>query len=232
MNKIVLEGSSNIKLKDNDNYLLISKDNLSIDIQNDITLNIFNEEDINQNLIFNILDDSNLSINIFDASKNTNRNLTINLNGKNSNVVLNLSSISLGKNNYEVSVFHNNKNTNSQTNLHGLALLDNQITFKNNGHIIHGSTSSILSQDNKIIIMGDNNSKIDPNLFIDEYDIKASHGAYIGKFDDEEIFYLKTRGLNEKDSYNLLINGFLLGEFNVDEETINKLIQIIKKYWR
>lgn len=233
MNKIVLEGSnSNIKLKDNDSYLLMAKNNVVIDVENNALLNVFNQEDIDQEFIFNVSNNSNLDINIFDASKNIKRNIIINLNGESSNVTLNLSSISLGKNNYEVSVFHNSKNTTSQTNLHGLALDNNEITFKNNGHIINGSNKSILNQDNKIIIMGDNNSKIEPNLFIDEYDIKASHGAYIGKFDEEEIFYLKTRGLSEKESYNLLINGFLLGEFKIDKEYIDDLIKIINKYWR
>ena len=35
--------------------------------------------------------------------------------------------------------------------------------------------------------MNDNNSKIEPNLFIDEYDV-ASHGAYIGKLMKKNYF--------------------------------------------
>ena len=138
----------------------------------------------------------------------------------------------MGENKYEVTIFHNNKNTNSQTNLHGIAIKDNKIIFKNNGNIKKGSSNSILNQDNKIITMGENNSKIEPNLFIDEYDIQASHGAYIGKFYEEDIFYLMTRGLSEKESYNLLINGFLLGEFDIEEDEKENLIKIINKYWR
>ena len=80
--------------------------------------------------------------------------------------------------------------------------------------------------------MDENNSKIQPNLYIDEYDIEASHGAYIGKFDFDTIFYLESRGLSEKESYNLLIKGFLLGNFYKYESLSEDLIDIINKYWR
>ena len=59
--------------------------------------------------------------------------------------------------------------------------------------------------------MGRNNSIIKPNLFIDEYNVNAKHSAIIGKFNEEEIFYLKTKGLSEKQALDLLINGFIEG---------------------
>lgn len=222
-NNIILEGSKlNIKLEDKDCVYEIKNNS-------NITFYQINEEDLELNYTFNIFDNSNVNINILDASENVRRNIIINLNGSNSSVVLNLSSISLKDNYYNIDIHHNNKNTKSESNLHGLALDNNKITFVNNGHIIKNSEKSILSQDNKIIIMGDNNSKIEPNLFIDEYDVSANHGAYIGNFYEEDIFYLMTRGLSKKDSYNLLIHGFLIGNFDYDKDA---LIKIIDKYWR
>ena len=221
MNNIVLE-SDLLILKDNESKEINVKKNINTKIV------LINEDDANNNLIFNLDEDSNVKINIFDASKNINRNITINLNGKNSNVELNVSSISLEENTYEVNIFHNEKNTHSETFLHGLTMDDNKITFKNNGTIKKGSIKSILNQDNKIITFDKNNSKIEPNLFIDEYDISASHGAYIGKFKEDDIFYLKTRGLNEKECNSLLIKGFLIGNFDEKEQ----LEKIINKYWR
>lgn len=221
MNNIVLE-SDLLILKDNESKEINVKKNVNTKIV------LINEDDANNDLIFNLNEDSNVKINIFDASKNINRNITINLNGKNSNVELNVSSISLDENTYEVNIFHNEKNTHSETFLHGLTMDDNKITFKNNGTIKKGSIKSILNQDNKIITFDKNNSKIEPNLFIDEYDISASHGAYIGKFKEDDIFYLKTRGLNEKECNSLLIKGFLIGNFDEKEQ----LEKIINKYWR
>ena len=50
------------------------------------------------------------------------------------------------------------------------------------------------------------NSK--PNLEVFADDVKASHGATTGQLDPEELFYLRSRGLNEHDAKNALIAGF------------------------
>ena len=217
MNNILIEKSS-IDFEDNGKFILKENGNKDIRINDnvDITLTIINEEDKD----------------VSYASKNINRNINVNINGKNSNVLINISSISLNENNYDVSIHHNNKNCTSNTNIHGLTIDNNSIYIKNNGYIPNGSEKSILHQDNKIIIMNDNKSKIEPNLFIDEYDVEASHGAYIGKFDEEELFYLNSRGLDENKCYELLINGFLLNEFNINDDVKDDLKKIIKKYWR
>jgi Fe-S cluster assembly protein SufD len=48
-----------------------------------------------------------------------------------------------------------------------------------------------------------------PNLEIFADDVKASHGATVGKLDPEQLFYLKTRGFSEQQAQNTLISGFL-----------------------
>jgi Fe-S cluster assembly protein SufD len=49
-----------------------------------------------------------------------------------------------------------------------------------------------------------------PELEIYADDVKCSHGSTSGNLDEDLIFYLMTRGLNYKQSRELLINGFLL----------------------
>ncbi len=56
-----------------------------------------------------------------------------------------------------------------------------------------------------------------PELKIFADDVKCSHGSTIGPFDNEEIFYLRTRGINNKDAKSLLIKAFsqdLLSKIN------------------
>ena len=217
---------------DNENYLIEDGNDYNYNIKNTCTLNILNEEKVDNKYVFNIDKDIDVTINIFDASNNINRNIIVNLNGENSKIDLNISNISLGICNYDVDIFHNKKNTTSNTIMHGIQIDNNIINFRNNGHIIKNSQNSTLNQDNKIIIMKDNNSKIEPNLFIDEYDVKASHGAYVGKFKEEDIFYLQSRGISLEKANKLLILGFLLGEFKIDDNYKEKLENIINKYWR
>ena len=68
-----------------------------------------------------------------------------------------------------------------------------------------------------------------PELKIYADDVKCSHGSTIGPFDDDEIFYLRTRGLNIKAARTLLIRAFCydflrsIGEDSYVNE-VNKLI--------
>ena len=47
-----------------------------------------------------------------------------------------------------------------------------------------------------------------PELKIFADDVKCSHGSTIGPFNNEEIFYLRTRGINNKDAKSLLVKAF------------------------
>lgn len=47
-----------------------------------------------------------------------------------------------------------------------------------------------------------------PALQIDANDVKASHGATIGQIDEEQLFYLMSRGLTRDEAEQLVVTGF------------------------
>lgn len=47
-----------------------------------------------------------------------------------------------------------------------------------------------------------------PQLEITADNVKCSHGATVSQLEDDEIFYLQSRGLNETDARNLLVDAF------------------------
>jgi Fe-S cluster assembly protein SufD len=49
-----------------------------------------------------------------------------------------------------------------------------------------------------------------PQLEIFADDVRCSHGATIGQLQDEEVFYLQSRGLTEQKSRELLVYAFAL----------------------
>ena len=49
-----------------------------------------------------------------------------------------------------------------------------------------------------------------PILLIDEYDVKAGHAAGVGKIDEEQLYYLMSRGLTRRAAEILIIYGFLM----------------------
>lgn len=64
-------------------------------------------------------------------------------------------------------------------------------------------------QTNRNILLSDEaeiNTK--PQLEIYADDVKCSHGATSGKIDNEEMFYLKSRGISEEKAKALLLNAF------------------------
>lgn len=49
----------------------------------------------------------------------------------------------------------------------------------------------------------------EPELEIEANRVKASHSASVGKIDDEQLFYLKSRGIEEARAKNIIVNGFI-----------------------
>ncbi|MDD4143836.1 MAG: Fe-S cluster assembly protein SufD [Prolixibacteraceae bacterium] len=47
-----------------------------------------------------------------------------------------------------------------------------------------------------------------PQLIIDADDVKCSHGATIGQIDEEALFYIRSRGIEEKQARLMLMNAF------------------------
>jgi Fe-S cluster assembly protein SufD len=72
-------------------------------------------------------------------------------------------------------------------------------------------------QSNKNLLLS-NDARVDtkPQLEIFNDDVKCTHGATVGQLEEEELFYLLTRGLPETLAKNLLTYGFA-------EEIINKI---------
>ncbi len=65
-----------------------------------------------------------------------------------------------------------------------------------------------------------------PELEIYADDVKCSHGSASGSLDEDSIFYLMSRGLDQKTSKELLISGFLLDVVEkITDEEIKKLIK-------
>ncbi len=98
------------------------------------------------------------------------------------------------------------------------AVFNGKVFVRENAH----GTNAV--QSNKNLLLS-NDARVDtkPQLEIFNDDVKCAHGATVGQLEEEELFYLLSRGLNESLARNLLTYGFA-------EEIINKIeIESIKK---
>ena len=203
---------------------------IDIDIKKEITtfkyeekeLHLFDKED--QEVIYNVED--NATLKVYQYGININNDITINLNGNNAKVEYHYSTINYENHKYNILVNHNASNTSSNIYNHGINVFDKKLDFNVTGKVFKNSDNCICNQENQILNLVDGDSTILPNLLIDNYNVSSSHSAYIGKFKDEILFYLMSRGLSRTTSYDLLIKSFLINGSSRNEDIESLEIEI------
>lgn len=165
---------------------------------------------------------------VYQYGININNIVEVNLNGENAKVEFHYNMINYGSNIYQITVNHNYSHTESNIYNHGLNVFNNNLKFDINGIVKKDCKSCICNQENQIINLSDGKSTILPNLLIDNYDVVSSHSAFIGKFQEELLFYLMSRGISRKVSYDLLIKGFLLNSDNSNNSLLKSFIKQIE----
>jgi Fe-S cluster assembly protein SufD len=53
-----------------------------------------------------------------------------------------------------------------------------------------------------------------PNLMIEANDVKCSHGSTVGPIDEEQMYYLATRGVSPETAEKLIVLGFFEDVFS------------------
>ena len=231
--------SKNISVEYYRKECLFAINDLKININKDSKLDIevnFNEE-TKLNFNINIVDNVNLDLNVFvkgnlgkiqykytlgeNSLCNINKfqnidsikeMIIVNLNGMGADIEYNFKTISNIKNN-------------------GVCIDDGSIIYQVSSFVPKEVTGCVVNQNNRVINLTNNKCEIKPNLYIDSYDVEASHSALIGKFSDEEMFYIQSRGIDYNNALKLLITGFLTSDID-NKKLISVISKNIDKYWR
>lgn len=98
----------------------------------------------------------------------------------------------------------------TSTELFKYVLDDNSVgAFRGRILVREGATKTMAYQTNRNILMT-NDAKMytKPQLEIYNDDVKCSHGATTGQINEEALFYLRARGISEKESRILLMFAF------------------------
>lgn len=123
---------------------------------------------------------------------------------------------------------HLSKNTTSQINNFAVANDKSTIIIDGVNKIEKGFCKSSASQTTKMVHLTPEAKTIgNPQLIINEYDVKASHALAVGQLEEDAMYYLMSRGLTKKQSTELLIRANVE---NVLEKITNKaLLQRVNK---
>jgi len=216
-------GTFSLEIEDLDKelFLVVSK-GISV------VLNILGK---NTNIKYNVHveEDAELILNhlVIEGSMNINTKLE----EDGASFTLNYSVLSSKNSNNKIEVRHNASKTDAILKNHGFSKDKANLILDVSAYIDKDSYKCISKQDNKIIESENSLSKINPNLYIENYDVEASHSAYVGEFKESELFYLMSRGLTEEDSKFLLLKSFLIGSFNLEEKIQEKYYHEVIKYF-
>ena len=102
------------------------------------------------------------------------------------------------------------KETNGYILKHGVMRENASSVFNGIGHIKHGGTKSIANQESRVLMLSEHaRGDANPILLIDEDDVEAGHAASVGRVDPEQLYYLMSRGISQKEAERLVIHGFL-----------------------
>jgi Fe-S cluster assembly protein SufD len=104
---------------------------------------------------------------------------------------------------------HNKPNCNSHQDYKGI--YDNKSTGVFNGRIVvnkQAQKTNAFQSNNNILLSDKATINAKPQLEIYADDVKCSHGCTVGQLDKNALFYLKSRGIPEKEATALLMYGF------------------------
>ncbi|MBQ7104293.1 MAG: SufD family Fe-S cluster assembly protein [Bacilli bacterium] len=215
-------------------------------ITEDTILNI-RLDNCNQDINIDVMD--NMCLEVFEIDNNTSNKINYNLRS-NSRVIVNklarnnsdITKVDLGEsasikyysnimnysnNEYRFRINHNASYSESDVVNHCVNFTDSEFKFIVDSNVEKTAIECFCNQDNKIIDMNGGKNYISPNLLVDNDLINANHSAYIGKFKKDVMFYLKSRGISEKECNMLLIKGFLLEKLNLDSSNEEEFINFI-----
>lgn len=192
-------------------------------IEKDTNLYI-DRDDVDVNIDVN----SDCQVNVYHFVVDSDVTITVHLNSENASIQYFFNNLNYQDHQVKIEVFHCANDTTSNFYNHGVNILDNKLHFSVNGVVPRDKSGCVCNQENQIINLKDGKSTICPNLLIDCYDVISNHSAYIGKFQKEKVFYLKSRGLSEQKAYRLLMKGFLIPSFVLDRYAEKCLLEIEK----
>ena len=132
----------------------------------------------------------------------------------------------------DVSIDHVSPRTYGKFDCYGICKDNGKITVAGTSHVFKGAVKSKAQQNSKIMVFDESSdATAKPVLKIDENDLEASHGAVVGKINDEHLFYLTSRGLSAETAKELITWGYLnpILEGFKEEDIKNHISSLIER---
>ena len=222
----------------------VLNNNIDIHLEENSTLDYFklidkqiHSHDLTSQKI-NIGENSCVNLFSLDSGADTSRsNIDVELNGDNSAIVINAlftPSEALHSGN-QLKINHNAKGTKSSLDFRGILDDSSAGVFFGKVKVHKNSSQTIANMSNQNLLLSDY-AKISTKPILEIYndDVECSHSATSGNLDDDKIFYIKSRGIDEKSAKMFLVQSFAakiidkIKHANMRETFNNHLLKSLK----
>lgn len=110
-----------------------------------------------------------------------------------------------------VDVYHEGAESFSRVRFVGIDFSKKDFVFRGSSYIPNGVHKADTRQEGRIMNLApDCHSEVSPALYIKDNDVKASHGAALGAYDENVLYYLTSRGIGLSEAKRLVTYGYLL----------------------
>ena len=187
--------------------------------------------DINEN--YNVHANSDLNIGYSECNiSNTDRETTIHLKESGANALVTSSCLVNANKNLRMRVINEAPQTFGDIKNFAVVLKDGRLMIDAIGEIKKGASRSESHQTSRALSFAEGQkATILPELLIDENDVQASHAMSIGRVDEDQLYYMMSRGLSVEECTSLISTGYLLPIVDLieDEDLRNRLSEELER---
>lgn len=239
---LTLNGDLRIVAEENSNSVLILnikdslKANIEIEMEAGSFLTLFYNNvsvDLDVTEVMNLKRNASLKLAYCELeSKKLHRNARVNLLEEGASVMLISGAIADSEKHQDIICDHFAKHTESKMETYGVILSNGDYKVVANGRIERGSVGAKTHQTSRVLTFAEKQkAEVIPMLEIDENDVEASHATSIGQLDENQLYYLMSRGITKQEALKLISLGYLLPLTKVtdDDKLRQYLTELIEK---
>ena len=190
-------------------------------------------EACNVKQVIDMFKDATLKLAYWELNEGASNIKTIvNLNESGANAYVSNVALANSNKDYFIQVEHFAPYTNAKMENYAIVKDGSKYMMEAIGKINKGCYASDSHQSTRVLTLTKNHqSKVLPVLLIDENDVKASHAMTLGQPDENQLYYLQTRGISREAALSLLTVGYLMPitEIFDDQDMQEAMKQAIEK---
>ena len=227
MNKLLVDKEEVYKIKDEMVDIQLVADKGMLEIEGNVCIyDISSNEIETQHITILLKQGSNLVYNKFSSIKKMNGKIFVDME-EDSKMTFNHSILTKEDSSL---VFISNilgSNNDCQIYIKAVTEENGKIKIEATGSVKANTKGNNLLENIRVLTLNEEENEILPNLLVDSNEVNVNHNATISSINEEDLFYLTSKGISRKEATSLLKKGFLIHPLQIEEEMREKIENLL-----